>query len=72
MNQGQTYNNCEHHGMPQCKYKDDELMKNLVSYLEPQAGYTFTASGVEYGKMLEEVNNKMCSSCDSFKAIKSK
>ena len=72
MNQGQTYNNCEHHGMPQFKYQDDELMKNLVSYLEPQADYTFTASGVEYGKMQGEVNNKMCSSCDSFEAIKSK
>lgn len=66
MNQVQTYNNCEHYGNPNCKHKGDELMKKLVTCLEPKTGYTVTVSGVEYDKMGVEVNNKMCSSCDSF------
>ncbi len=65
MNQEQTRDKCKHYAKPECKYKDDELMKNLVNYLEPRQ-YTPKSKGPEYGKMQEEVNKKLCNNCDSF------
>jgi hypothetical protein len=69
MNQEQTYGNCSYFTIRNiCPHRDEVLMKEFIG--DVSIGNSGIVKQLDFSKA-EEVNNKYCSPCTSFKEKRS-